>query len=147
MKKRCLFLLVVVFAVVFFSSTIPSSATAQTMGNGYETFSCTYAGRYYNVTLTVNYNPLYGGRTRIMSSYPATLYLDAPRVEYSTINYGDTTNIGAPKIVSNSYSLDSDYVPCRYGMHQVINYNYITGTGGLILGGTQYSGSVFGTPA
>ena len=148
MKKRILSL-ALALVMMLITIVIPSSVTVSARGNGYDSFSFKYNNKNYYASLTTQYNKDLGGRTSIYTLAAVEVELGAPRVRYDTINYGYVDEIGRMRFAhfSDDFNMVStSYVPCRYGMDNVINYVYISGEGSVIINEIRYSGSVMGTP-
>lgn len=128
---------------------MPALAAVEPRGNGYTSFSITYNGKPYTVTVSASYDSGKGARVSATTLAAVYVKLNAPVVEYNTISYGYITDTGTGKaetLTEEVHTLSTDYVPCSKGMSQVINYRSISGYCSVTANGKTYSGSVYQTP-
>ena len=148
MKKRLISMcLVLVLSISLLA--VGASAAEAMRGNGYESISFTFNGKGYTANLMADYSSSAGGRTRIYTEAAVEVKLSAPTVRYNTKNYGYTEETGygaSAELTERNHSLATEYVKCRHGMDQVINYRSISGMGTVISNGRSYSASVYRTP-
>lgn len=147
MKKRIISLvLICLFILPAFAFS--AFAAINPRGNGYEAISFVYNGKNYSASLSTEYTDGCGARTRIYTEANVNVRLGAPTAEYETKGNGNVVELGLPAETTLTYTnhmLATNYVQCRYGMDQVDGCNYIYGTGSVVVNGTSYSTTVYGT--
>lgn len=128
---------------------MPALAAVEPRGGGYTSFGITYNEKYYTVTVSASYDSSKGARVSATTQAAVYVKLNAPVVQYDTINYGyiTDTGTGASKTLTDKiHTVTTAYVPCSKGMAQVINYRSISGYCAVTANGKTYSGSVYQTP-
>lgn len=147
MKRRIISLaLICIFLLPAFA--VSAFAAINPRGNGYEAISFVYNGKNYSASLSTEFTLGSGARTKIYTEANVTVRLGAPTAEYETKGDGNVVETGLPAetiLTYTNHMLATPYVQCRYGMNQVDGCNYIYGTGSVVVNGTSYSTTVYGT--
>ena len=149
MKKR-VFSLALALVMVLITLVIPASVTVSARGNGYESISFKFNGKDYYGNLITHYDPAKGGWTSFYTEAAIKVELDGPEVKYETKNYGYKTYRGrfvSEVLSSFDHVAETEPVPCKVGMNQVIRCASIYGYVAIYPNGVMLSTSVMGTPA
>lgn len=116
--------------LIIISLATPAFA-AHWSGNGYHVKEVMYNGKYYSASITTRYNSSQGAYTAVSCHAPIEFLNRSLTVMYDTINYGYVTDTGSSmrgRFSSTKTEYCSAYVPCSWGMSQVIAYMTIRGS-------------------